>query len=38
MRVCVYIQKDQLGLSLLTLEQLQSEETQKKIESKIQHV
>ncbi|PVD26612.1 hypothetical protein C0Q70_14289 [Pomacea canaliculata] len=33
-----FSRKDQLGLSLLTLEQLQSEETQKKIESKIQHV
>ncbi|CAG5118386.1 unnamed protein product, partial [Candidula unifasciata] len=33
-----FSQKDQLGLSLLTLEQLQSEETQKKIENKIQHV
>jgi len=30
--------KDQLGLSLLTLEQLQNEEMQKKIESKMMHV
>jgi len=30
--------KDQLGLSLLTLEQLESEEMQKKIECKMQHV
>ncbi|XP_076463714.1 general transcription and DNA repair factor IIH helicase subunit XPD-like [Babylonia areolata] len=30
--------RDQLGLSLLTLEQLQSEEMQKKIESKMQYV
>lgn len=33
-----FSRKDQLGLSLLTLEQLQSEETQKKIECKMQHV
>lgn len=33
-----FSQKDQLGLSLLTLEQLQSEEMQKKIECKMQHV
>jgi len=29
-------QEDQLGVSLLTLEQLESEESQKKIETKIQ--
>ncbi|CAL1526768.1 unnamed protein product [Lymnaea stagnalis] len=33
-----FSRKDQLGLSLLTLEQLQSEEMQKKIECKMQHV
>ncbi|KAK7105053.1 hypothetical protein V1264_019674 [Littorina saxatilis] len=33
-----FSRRDQLGLSLLTLEQLQSEETQKKIESKMQYV
>ncbi|XP_012941013.1 general transcription and DNA repair factor IIH helicase subunit XPD [Aplysia californica] len=33
-----FSRKDQLGLSLLTLEQLQSEEMQKKIETKMQHV
>nr|KAG5712902.1 hypothetical protein BaRGS_007499 [Batillaria attramentaria] len=33
-----FSRKDQLGLSLLTLEQLQSEDTQKKIESKMQYV
>ena len=34
---CV-LQKDQLGMSLLTVEQLESEEMQKKIECKMQLV
>jgi len=33
--LCVLLQEDQLGLSLLTLEQLESEESQKKIESQV---
>ena len=31
----VLMQEDQLGVSLLTLEQLESEESQKKFESRI---
>ena len=33
-----YCQADQLGLSLLTIEQLQSEDMQKKMEQRMQYV
>ncbi|XP_076100615.1 general transcription and DNA repair factor IIH helicase subunit XPD-like [Mytilus galloprovincialis] len=33
-----FTREDQLGVSLLTVEQLQSEETKKKLEQKMQHV
>ena len=36
--ICLTLQEDQLGLSLLTVEQLENEDMQKKFEQKVQHL